>query len=638
MIQPVEWPFNDLVLGAWLATGILFCLYNLLAGLILREHWLAMIILPGAAFIAIEFAYFGLLSTALPAGVDLPTALAWLGCVTVAPTVLATVSFTRHFLQLPRRLPEIDHQLRLIAIASFIPLAGLAFLPLEWVAWALFGVVCIGALVATRAHWHIWRLGGLDGRLIGVSWLPMGPALVAWFGRNLGIFDGGATVTLIYLSGFGANLIILSVTSVARLKVLNNQAIGALRAARRKNADANRLETQLRDEIEQRSLRLGQQKARADQEYENKRALVSLISHDLRGPLANAAQALDRVVNDPEPAGNPARNRLLERVHETVQRQVSLVDRLLDVETLSEASRQTGIHGVDLHRIAEQRIAHWQAMAADRGIRLHNQTPRDGLLYGDALLIDTLLDNLLANALRHTGESGDIEIALCEGERNGFAVSNTTALLSDDDIARILASTEGTVLPERDARNASAGEASTMELGSGRNIGLRLARSLINSHGGRLDARVTPRRVTFEVRLPAVRPLILLVDDQVVQLMEMRDRILATNPDFEVAEALGVDQAIDAIRRRIPALVISDVRMPDKDGFALLAAIRSHGAWEEIRVVLASAVAADEEARALRRQAMQAGADGFSTKPLEAAVLTQLLDGLMPAAQSVTNA
>ncbi len=615
MIQPVQWPFSELMLGAWLATGVLFCLYNFLIGLVLRQRWLSAIVLPGLGFLLIEYLYFTQISVALPMGWNQGIALAYLGCLTVPPVIMATAAFTRGFLQLQRQLPHIEKALRLIGYVSLAPLIGLPFLPVNWIATAIFVVVMAGAAIASYAHWHIWRAGGIEMRLLGGSWLLMGPALVAWFGRNLGVFEGGPIVTAIYLSGFSGNLVLLSVASVARMRERNQQISEALRGARQRNRNAKNLEQTLRDEIITRSRQLDAQKSRADAEYENKRAFMSLVSHDLRGPLANAEQALTRIQNRPQAIPNEDDRRLLTRVTETIQRQLSLVDRLMDMSSLTHSRDAAPKSQVNFAALVDERLTAWRGKAATKDIQLHNKADAGTRLYGDALLISTLLDNLISNAIRHTSPGEHISVQLCDEQHYCFEVSNTHTYLSQEQADRIRRAVAGdSIQPQSHAAQLSANN--TEDLGSGRGLGLRLVRSLITAQGGSLEALVEDSCVTFRIHIPDASPQILLVDDQPLQLEALREQVLAVDPQYEVMTAQDVKTAIERLEEKLPELVISDIRMPVDDGFALLKQIRRNSHWEEIPVILISAAASKREEQELATQALRAGADAYINKPI----------------------
>ena len=631
MVQPIQWPFSELVLGAWLAIGLLFCSYNFFLGLILRQHWLTWIIAPGGVFVAIEYAYFGGFSSLLPSGIDRGLLLGYLGCLIVPPTIIATAAFTRNFLNLRQNNPRVDRVLGGIGLATLIPLIGLPFMPLQWISTGMFTVICAGAVAATYAHWRIWQSGGLQMRLLGGSWVLMGPALIAWFARNLGMVEGGPVTTAIYLTGFSGNLIILGIAAIARFRELNEQALASLKAAHQKNIAARKRERQLRDEIHQRNRSFDAQKARADAEFESKRAFMSLISHDLRGPLANASQALGRMLDGSDNTDKEGRERLLASVHETVQRQVSLVDRLLDLDTLAHSSGNSRAFHVNFAQIAQERLAAWESHALNKGLELINETDREVPLFGDALLISTLLDNLLANAIRHTKAGRQIIVRQPQGLINGFEVCNACPDLTETQSARIQSavSEEGTNEHTTLAMTRVSDEPDT---GSGRGIGLRLARALITAQGGELEYQYRQPWVTLRIVLPEAKPWILLVDDQAAQLTEMRERIHTLETDCEITEALGVDEAIERMSQRVPDLVISDIRMPGKDGFDLLSKIRHHRPWEEICVALISATASEEESDQLANQAMRAGADAYFNKPIAQDDLQSLITALKPAA------
>ena len=120
------------------------------------------------------------------------------------------------------------------------------------------------------------------------------------------------------------------------------------------------------------------------------------------------------------------------------------------------------------------------------------------------------------------------------------------------------------------------------------------------------DSSASPRR------RPASGARVLLADDN-ADLRAYIARLLAER-GYEVTSAADGEAALDAIRRRRPDLVVTDVMMPRLDGFGLLRAIREDPALRDLPVVVLSARAGEEA----KVEGLEAGADDYLAKPFSA--------------------
>lgn len=124
--------------------------------------------------------------------------------------------------------------------------------------------------------------------------------------------------------------------------------------------------------------------------------------------------------------------------------------------------------------------------------------------------------------------------------------------------------------------------------------------------------------------------MILVVDDNREFCMGMR--LVLEDNGFQVATAPDVASALNIMKAKQPALILTDVKLPGADGYALLQAVKQHPSWRHIPVVLVTAAGRGESAHA---RAM--GADGCVTKPFDLAGLLEKIEQLhapLPAGQT----
>jgi CheY-like chemotaxis protein len=117
------------------------------------------------------------------------------------------------------------------------------------------------------------------------------------------------------------------------------------------------------------------------------------------------------------------------------------------------------------------------------------------------------------------------------------------------------------------------------------------------------------------------RPRILVVDDESDTLLYLFD-FLSTEGYFVEGSSSAVD-ALELVRRRPPAVVLADVRMPEMDGFELLERIK--GISPKTQVILLSAFAGET----LREETLRKGGEAFLPKPLEGGKLLRVLGRVM---------
>jgi signal transduction histidine kinase len=216
-----------------------------------------------------------------------------------------------------------------------------------------------------------------------------------------------------------------------------------------------------------------------------RRALLADVAHELRTPLSVIRGSLEGVLDGVYPADEAHLGPVLE---ETV-----VMARLLDdLQTLSTA--EAGVlrlhrERVDPAALAQDAVAAFQARAGSAGVTLDCR-PAAGVpeLEVDPVRVGEVLANLLANAIRHTPRGGSVTVTVDPAPAGvAFAVTDTGPGIDPRDLPHVF---------DRFVKSADSG---------GAGLGLAIARSLVQAHGGQIAAESTPGRgTTMRFVLPAV--------------------------------------------------------------------------------------------------------------------------------------
>jgi two-component system sensor histidine kinase BaeS len=211
---------------------------------------------------------------------------------------------------------------------------------------------------------------------------------------------------------------------------------------------------------------------RLERDEARRRELLADVAHELRTPLQVLRGGLEGVVDGLYPAD---REHLAPILAET-----TVMSRLLD-DLLTLSTAEAG--ALELHRepvppavLVDDAVAAFRATADGRGVRLGSDV-QAGLpeIDVDPVRVGEVLANLTANALRHTPAGGSVEVAAAAApEGVAFEVRDTGTGIDPERIERVF---------ERFERSPDSG-------GSG--LGLAIAKSLVEAHGGSIDARSDP--------------------------------------------------------------------------------------------------------------------------------------------------
>jgi CheY-like chemotaxis protein len=327
----------------------------------------------------------------------------------------------------------------------------------------------------------------------------------------------------------------------------------------------------------------------------------------------------------------------LEVIAQSAQSQNRLIEDILDTSRIITGRLKLDAHPVVIERIFHAAVDVVRPSAEAKGIALNEVVDApDGVVFGDANRLQQALWNLLSNAIKFTNEGGRIEARLWRAEEQvEIAVKDTGIGI------------EPRFLPHVFDRFRQADASSTREFG-GLGIGLSIVRHIIEMHGGGVSASSPGkgRGATFMIRLPLISPLLQArpegpraeappptpverkSSENSHRLNGVRVLLVEDNPDTldmlkfifdesgaEVIAATSVDEALDALDRFRPDALVSDIAMPDRDGYDLISEIRSR---EPERGGKIPAVAVTAYARAEDRvRVLAAGFQMHIAKPID---------------------
>ena len=347
---------------------------------------------------------------------------------------------------------------------------------------------------------------------------------------------------------------------------------------------------------------------------------LAMLSHELRNPLAPISNALEVMRR----SGTDERERRASR--EVIGRQVDdlarLIDDLLDASRITSGKVRLELQTMELSGVVSRSIETTRPMTDARKHRLTVSLPAEPVwLEADPTRLAQVFSNLLNNAAKYTQEGGDISIkAEVEGTELVVAVRDSGIGIPADVLPQVF---DMFTQADRSLDRAQGG------LG----IGLTLARSIVQMHGGTVQAFSDgPNKGSeFVVRLPVVTQMAELMDeiravDHPPAASRRRVLVVDDNPDatetmsillklsgHEIEIAHDGDSALEAAERFKPQVILLDVGLPGMHGYEVAERLRSLPENENVVLVALTGYGQERD----RVRAMEAGFDYHFVKPVD---------------------
>lgn len=359
-----------------------------------------------------------------------------------------------------------------------------------------------------------------------------------------------------------------------------------------------------------------------------KNEFLATLAHELRNPLApirNSMHILQMTAGD-----NSTINNVCSMLERQVDQLVRLVDDLLEVSRITRGKIELRKEEVDLAAVVRSAVETSRPVIDAANHQLNVTLPELPVtVWGDAVRLSQVLSNLLNNAAKYTNERGEIGLKVAvEGGQAVISVRDNGIGIPEHMLSNVF---EMFMQVDRTIKRAQGG------LG----IGLTLVKSLVELHGGTVGVHSDPseRGSEFVVRLPIFRNhqmdvpapqaknsardlegrRVLVVDDNIDAAKSLRILLKLQGAQAEMVHS-GPD-ALEAVEKMQPNVVLLDIGMPGMDGYEVARRIRASGDFKEVTLIALTGWGQEED----RQRTREAGFDHHLVKPADIVKLKELL-------------
>jgi two-component system CheB/CheR fusion protein len=350
---------------------------------------------------------------------------------------------------------------------------------------------------------------------------------------------------------------------------------------------------------------------------ELKDKFLAVMSHELKQPLNLIQMNAELLMHQPVAAENATVRRVGETIKRAVASQTRIINDLLDLSRIRTGKLRLSRVAVDLSTLVQSVADAAVADAPRKKLVLETDCPPDVICHGDRVRVEQIVWNLLSNAVKFTPEGGRIVVRVrAEGDFARLTVMDTGRGIAPEFLPHVFG-----------MFNQADGETTTQHGGLG--IGLALVHELTLAHGGRaeVESEGVGRGAEFNVWLPLVGSTaeappqkppaefnfggwrVLAVDDYVDALTPFAEVLRLEGAVVHIADS--AKKALELLESNVYDLLVSDLGMPEMDGYQLIAEVRQRPATRGLHAIAMSGFGR----RADARRALEAGFNAHLPKP-----------------------
>ena len=385
-----------------------------------------------------------------------------------------------------------------------------------------------------------------------------------------------------------------------------------------------------------------EQLARAEAEAANriKDEFLAVLSHELRSPL-NPILGWAKLLQSRK-FDEKALKKALQTIERNAKLQAQLIEDLLDVSRILQGKLNLNMIPVNLASTIEATMETVRLAAEAKAIQIEMMLDRTvGKVLGDSARLQQVLWNLLLNAVKFTPTGGQVNVRLeCIDAQAQITVSDTGKGIDPDFLPHVF-------------DYFRQGDSTTTRKFGGLGLGLAIARHLVEMHGGTVGAQSLgeDKGASFTVSLPLIKDAATINDDTNADsstavfaaspLMGLQILIVDDNADTRdfftfVLEQFGAivtavasgNEALQALTQSKPDILLSDIGMPEMNGYMLIEQVRTleaQGGGKQIPAIALTAYAGEID----QQQALKAGFQQHIVKPVAPEELLMAISNLV---------
>jgi signal transduction histidine kinase/ActR/RegA family two-component response regulator len=351
---------------------------------------------------------------------------------------------------------------------------------------------------------------------------------------------------------------------------------------------------------------------------------LALVSHELKTPLTSTLTWVH--VMRSKDVGEAERARAVEAIERNLRAQAKLIDDLLELSCIATAEVRLDLRAVEPARLIKAAVEDLRPRAAQRSIRLKAALDRSVKLLVDPDRLDHVVAILLANAIESTPNGGHVEVQLGRaGAHARIRVTDSGKGISPDFLPHLF-------------ERFGQGEGSSTRTSGGLGLGLAIVKHLVELHGGRVRAESPgeEKGATFTVELPLAgaapevpaRPEAPDAGERGEKRALTGIRVLIVDADAEIRDALkfllerygaavtaagSAAEALAALERSMPDVLLSDVALPGESGYELMRKVAAREGGGALPAAALSGFSREQD----RQRALAAGFRMHLEKPVE---------------------
>jgi signal transduction histidine kinase/ActR/RegA family two-component response regulator len=372
-----------------------------------------------------------------------------------------------------------------------------------------------------------------------------------------------------------------------------------------------------------------EKKARDEAEEANraKDFFLAVVSHELRSPL-NAILGWSKILLTNEVDKETTRN-ALETIEKSARSQAKLIEDLLDSARVASGKLKMEFRSINIYENIKTVCNLQKSIADAKKINLEFSSDKDDIqVFGDAARLQQVFNNLLSNALKFTKEGNTVQVDVKTGDE-------IVQVFVKDNGQGISPETLPTIFNQ-----FHQGDESTTRDSSGLGLGLSIVKILVEKHRGKVqvESEGIGHGSTFTVTLPlcgsekdATEEIKESAPNEEKLLDKIKILVVEDDPDSREVLQLLLEQSgaqvqsaesasaamnlLQSSQTDLPDIIVSDLAMPDEDGYSLLARIRKLPTKQggKIPALALSAFASKEN----KQKAYDTGFQKYHTKPFE---------------------